>query len=407
MSRLSRLLRALFHQSLIAQGVTALAALVTVGFLARGLSTIDYAHYAVVTAIWGIGNAVVGTGTGTRIAKMSAQGTKRISFQRSELWITFLAAAITGYYIFFVRNSLVEATLAGFCMVSFVFAEASTSFEMGARRFNRYLVLLGVRALTPPVVLTAFSLSGTLDFTTAVVTVLAGNMISLLIWPSRWTPTFEYNSPVSSHAVGAMNMGLWIIASADRLVLERTITALDLASYALVYGLTDRIFRSLSNAYIAKNLGRAFQGETKKSGWKFYVLSLLLAALLVPIIQFATAALSGSRYNAPLIMTSLIVVAGLFMLWSAPHYVKLMASGEFKSALVLIFALAAFNVLANILLAAYLGTDGAAMISMMTYGLWFTWLATKRPLRAYSRLDGGRHVKVSQKSSHSSRNRGV
>lgn len=407
MTRFSRLVRALFHQSLMAQGVTALAALVTVGFLARGLSTIDYAHYAVVTAIWGIGNAVVGTGTGTRIAKMSAQGTNRIRFQRSELWITLLAAAITGYYIFFVRHSPLDAILAGLCMLSFVFAEASTSFEMGAGRFNRYLVLLGVRALMPPMVLTALTVSNTLNFSTAVVSVLAGNVISLLIWPARWSSGLVYNSPVSSHAVGAMNMGLWIIASADRLVLERTINAFDLASYALVYGLTDRIFRSLSNAYIAKNLGRAFQGEVKRSGWKFYALSLLLAVLLIPVIQLATVILSGNRYDAPLIMTSLIAAAGLFMFWSAPHYVKLMASGGFKSALFLVFTLAIFNVLANILLARYLGTAGAAMISMMTYGLWFTWLATKRHSRPYPRLTVGRHVRATRRASHSTRNRGV
>lgn len=403
MTRLSRLVRALFHQSLIAQGVTALAALVTVAFLARGLSTVDYAHYAVVTAIWGIGNAVVGTGTGTRIAKMSAQGSNKIRYQRSELWVTFLASVITGLYIFLVRNSLLEATLAGLCMISFVFAEASTSFEMGAGRFNRYLVLLGVRALMPPAILTALSISNALDFTTAVGTVLSANVISLLIWPSRWAPSFEYNSPVSSHSVGAMNMGLWIIASADRLILERTINAFDLASYALVYGLTDRIFRSLSNAYIAKNLGRAFQGEVNRNGWKFYGLTFLMAGLLIPIIQIATGALSGNRYSASLLMTTLIVAAGLFMFWSAPHYVKLMASGEFKTALILVFTLAAFNIVANIMLAGYLGTDGAAMISMMTYGLWFTWLATKKQARSYSRLNGGRHVRVTQKSSYSSR----
>lgn len=395
-------LRALFHQSLIAQGVTAVSALVCVAFLARGLSTTDYAHYAVVTAIWAIGNAVVGTGTGTRIAKTAAEGARRIQFQSGELLISGAAALGTAAYIGIVRTSALESALAGLCMVSFIFAEAGTSFEIGSRRFNRYLSLLGVRALLPPVLLAIFAAMHAVSFTAAVTSVLVGNIASLLMWPGRWSSKIDRSSQVTSRPIGAINMGLWVIASADRLVLERIIAPIDLASYALAYGLADRVFRSLSNAYIAKSLGRAFQGHIRSPGWKFYILSAILAALLVPGIQTATVFLSDSRYEASFGLTLSISAAGLFMIWSAPHYVNLMASGEFRTALIVVFSLAICNVVGNFLLAGSLGAMGAALLSMCTYALWFLWLSLRTAYPRRNSIDGARHVRTTINVVHSS-----
>lgn len=401
MKFLRRILRALFHQSLIAQGVTAVSALVCVGFLARGLSTTDYAHYAVVTAIWAIGNAVVGTGTGTRIAKTAAEGARRIQIQPGELLISGAAALGTAAYVGFVRTSALEGGLAGLCMISFIFAEAGTSFEIGSRRFNRYLSILGMRALLPPVLLAILTAMHAVSFTAAVTCVLVGNIASLLMWPGRWSSKFDRSSQGTSHSVGAINMGLWVIASADRLVLERIITPIDLASYALAYGLADRVFRSLSNAYIAKSLGRAFQGHIRSPGWKFYTLTAILAALLVPGIQTATVFLSGGRYEASFSMTASISAAGLFMIWSAPHYVNLMASGQFRPALMIVFGLALFNVVGNFLLADSFGAMGAALLSMCTYALWFSWLSL-RAASPRNLLDGARHVRTTRDVVHSS-----
>lgn len=394
MNLVARMLRILLHQSLIAQGITAISALVCVAVLARGLETNEYAHYAVVTAVWAIGNAVVGTGTGTRIARTAAEGAGQIRFQRSELWISFIAAIVTAAYVGLVRVSPIEGALAGLCMISFIAAEAGTAYEIGSGNFNRYLTILGLRALLPPILLSIATATGTLTFATAVSCVLTGNIASLLIWPKRWSLHLEGSSESTAHSVGAINMGLWIIASADRLILERIVTAVDLASYALAYGLADRVFRSLSNAYIAKTLGRAFQGHVRSPGWQFYLGTLLVGALLVPGIQAATVLLSANRYTTTMELALSIAVAGLFMIWSAPQYVKLMAYGRYRSSLICVFVLAIVNIIGNLLFAGVLGILGAAFISVCTYALWFVWLTLGTRSPNQSLLDGNRHVRT-------------
>jgi len=391
---LRRVARAVFHQSLIAQGATAAAALASVALLARGLATEDYAHYAVVTAVWAIGNAVVGTGTGTRVAKSAAEGRTRIQFQRSELIVSLVAAIVTSAYISTVRHSLLEGIVAGVCMVSFIAAEASTSFEIGLGRFNRYLCLLALRALLPPALLAVLFISDAASFAGAMLCVLAGNLGSLLLWPNRFSRRLDRSRDSTGHSVGAINMGLWLIASADRLVLERVVTPQDLASYALAYGLADRVFRSLSNAYIARTLGKAFAGLARRTQLRFYSLTFVLTVLVVPAIQFGSNVLSGGRYEVSLLMTIAISFSGLFMLWAAPAYVRLMTSNDFTYTLVIVFILALLNVGGNVAFSQTLGTTGAAFFSLLTYFLWFAWLTLYTRRDTSGQMNGARHLRA-------------
>ena len=394
MKRLKRAARALFHQSLLAQGLTAVTALVTVSLLAQGMPTTDYAHYAVVTALWAIGNAVVGTGTGTRIAKMSADGHRRIRFQQSELWVAVAAAAGVGLYVGAVREYNIDALIAGLCMLSFVFAESSTSFELGAGRFNRYLIILATRALTPLLFLGTLFVLDSVTFTTAICSTFAANLISLSLWPGRWSAALERAKGISSHSVGAMNMALWIIASADRLILEGIVQPLELATYAMAYGLVDRVFRSLSNAYIARNLRRSFQGTSSKSGALYIGGMALIAVLLVPGVHWGTNILSGGRYVAGYDVAIGVVAAGLFMVWSAPRYVALMASGSYRSSMGMLGLLAGLNIGGNFIVGPYFGIVGAAFVSAATYLLWLIWLLGRSMHQKSTVLMIGRHVRV-------------
>ncbi|MBT2515740.1 lipopolysaccharide biosynthesis protein [Arthrobacter sp. ISL-30] len=394
MTRIRRILGAILHQSMIAQAVTAAAALATVAFLARGMSTPDYAQYSVVTALWAIGNAVVGTGTGTRIAKMSAEGSTRIKFKASELCIASAAAIVVGAYVGLMRGSTLDAVLSGLCMLAFVLAESSTSFEIGAGRFNRYLVLIGSRALAPMALLGALFIVGGLNFTTAVASVLAANIIALALWPTRWGFSIERAVGISSHSIGAMNMALWIIASADRLVLERIVEPVDLATYALAYGLVDRVYRSLSNAYIARHLGASFQGSALKIRATYFAGTMVLGVLLVPTVSWGSSFLSGGRYVPDLVVSSLVVGAGLFMTWCAPYYLRLMATGTYKTSLILVSSLASINLVGNFLIDGFLGIVGAAYLSMLTYALWFAWLTNRRPGYRMRQRMIGRHVRI-------------
>lgn len=394
MKRLKRAARTIFHQSLLAQGLTAVTALVTVSLLAQGMPTEDYAHYAVVTALWAIGNAVVGTGTGTRIAKMSADGHTKIRFQQSELWTAAAAAAAVGLYVGSVRHSNIDALVAGLCMLSFVFAESSTSFEVGAGRFNRYLTILATRAVSPLLFLGTLFVLDAVTFTTAMCSIFAANLLSLTLWPRRWSTSLELVGGISGHTVGAMNMALWVIASADRLILQGIVQPLELATYAMAYGLVDRVCRSLSNAYIARNLRKSFRGNSSKPG-AFYVGGMaFIALLLIPGVHWGTSVLSAGRYVAGFELSLGVVIAGLFMVWSAPHYVSLMASGSYRSSLGILVVLAALNIGSNVLFAPPFGTVGAAFVSAATYALWLTWLIGRSIHQRSNVFMIGRHVRI-------------
>ena len=66
-----------------------------------------------------------------------------------------------------------------------------------------------------------------------------------------WRAADQHRLPIS--AVGVTNLALWLLASADRVILANyVLTAL--ATYAALYGLLDRVFRSLANAEVQRCL---------------------------------------------------------------------------------------------------------------------------------------------------------
>lgn len=369
--------RALLHQSMVAQMISALTSIVVVGILSRLLPEEDYAHYAVVTAIWAIGNAVVGTGTGTRIARIAAEGSTRINFRPSELFIAGFVSMACGVYVVWLRASYLDGAIAAACMMTFVLAEASISFEIGAARFKRYLFLLILRVVSPLIVLLTCLLTGYMSVTVAFLSVLLGNISSLLPWFRRWSTKRYVGPSYSSHMVGALNLGLWVIASADRVVLEMYVQPTALAVYAITYGLLDKFFRSLSNAFIARSLGASFGGTTMVPPRKFFLASLLLYLIMVPVGKWAAEFVSGDRYSPDLSLVCVIAGAGLAMLWSAPYYVGLLASAEYRGSLWVVGIIAGLNIATNIIFDPLYGINAAALISLCSYLLWLVWLVVR------------------------------
>lgn len=369
---------------MVAQLISALSAIVVVAILSQLLSSEDYAHYAVVTAIWAIGNAVVGTSTGTRVARLAAEGSGKIHFMLSELVVAAVVSVICAAYVAWLTDSYFDGAIAAGCMLTFVLAEASISFEIGAGRFRRYLLLLVIRVVTPLLVLACAAVTGTLSLTLAFLSVLAGNVSSLLPWYRRWSPRRYTGLSYSSHMVGALNLGLWVMASADRVLLEMLVEPSALAVYALTYGLLDKFSRSLSNAYIARSLGASFSAGNVIPHRKYFVAILLVVTMIIPATKWAAELVSGNRYSPDLLLVGLIAGAGLFMLWSAPFYVGLLASARYMGSLCAVAAIAGFNIVANLMFDGSHGIHAAAMISLISYLLWFVWLVVrnKRTSRA-------------------------
>lgn len=373
--RLLRLLRKIFmHQSVLAQVVSTVSAILVVALLSRLLSDDDYADYAVVTAIWAIGNAIAGTGIGTRVARLAAEGCDKITFKVSEISVSLGVSIICGAYVTWLRASWFEGLIAALCMLTFSFAEASISFEIGAERFRRYFCLLSLRVIVPVVFLAIVAVLGSVSLRHAFLSVVLGNLSCLLPWFRRWS-TVPYIGPsYSSHLVGGMNLGLWLIASADRVVLGQLVSSSELAVYALTYGLLDRFYRALSNAFITRSLGASFRGNHVIPYWKHYLASLLIFIAAIPATEWGAEFVSGGRYSPDLLLVFFISGAGLLMFWSAPHYVALLASGRYRTSIFVVGTIAVMNVIGNIGLGSTYGVHAAAAISLLSYLAWFLWL---------------------------------
>ncbi|WP_156386082.1 lipopolysaccharide biosynthesis protein [Arthrobacter sp. Soil764] len=372
------------HQTVVAQILSALSAIIAIVILSRWMPSQDYAHYAVVTAIWAIGNAVVGTATGTRIARTAAEGAHKISFRLSELLIASVVSILCGGYVVILRASYIDGVLAAASMMTFVLAEASISFEIGAARFKRYLFLLIIRVVSPIIVLMSGILFDILSLTWAFMAVLLGNVLSIVPSLWRWSARRYTGVSYSSHMVGSLNFGLWVMASADRIILEPLVDPTDLALYALTYGLMDRFFRALSNAYITRSLGASFSGAHTIPDVKYFLVTLLLYFGVVLGAGWAVEIVSGGRYSPSILLSLLIAGAGLAMLWSAPFYVALLAGAQYKGSLIIVGLIAVFNITFNASLDGYFGILGAASISLGSYIMWLVWLAlrTRRMMSA-------------------------
>lgn len=371
-------LRKIFlHQAILAQLVSASSAVIVIAILSRYLTSQDYAHYAVVTAIWAIGNAVVGTGIGTRIARVAAEGGREISLKSSEILVAGLVSAGCGAYVVFLRASITDGALAAVCMMTFILAEATISFEIGARRFGRYLFLLAVRVVSPVFVLLAGMLLDFRSVTLAFVGILIGNLFSIIPSLTLWSFKTYSGPSYSSFLVGYLNLGLWVVASADRIILELLVRPSELALYALTYGLMDKLFRALSNAYIARSLGTSFSKSHSIPPLKYFAISFILYLAIVPCGVWAVRLISGGRYSPDFLLTGLIAGAGLVMLWSAPFYVALLASAQYRGSLLVIGSIALFNMVANFYLDALYGIKVAALVSVVSYIMWLVWLVMR------------------------------
>lgn len=362
---------------MVAQIISALSAIVVVAILSRLLPEEDYAHYAVVTAIWAIGNAVVGTGTGTRVARVAAEGSEKISLRTSELLVAAFVSLVCGGYVVWLRESYLAGAVAAACMMTFVLAEASISFEIGAGRFKRYLFLLILRVVTPLFVLVIAMASDGLTLTVAFLSVLLGNVSSLVPSFRRWSAEPYRGHSYSSHLVGGLNLGLWIIASADRIILEMLVQPSALAVYALTYGLLDKFFRSLSNAFIARSMGASFKGQNIVPHRKYFLATLFIFVIIVPIAKWAAEFVSANRYSPDLLLVALISGAGLAMLWSAPFYVRLLASAQYRGSLWVVGAISGLNIVCNVIFGERYGVNAAATISFCSYLLWLAWLVLR------------------------------
>jgi len=368
----------------IAQGVNALSSLLLVAVLTRSLRVDAFATYAAVLAAYAFANALVGTTIGTRaIQGLSAGGRQRIAFDLRRdvppVVGCLLAAAAT---TLIVRVDPIVALAAAAGMLGILVAELGGAHPLGLRRYWTYAALTLAQMVlwvgTAVVAATSLPSADRLPVCLAAAAVGGLPYVAYLIAVRGVELTTDRQSrgsrsPIS--AVGIANFALWVLASGDRLILAHYALAA-LATYAALYGLLDRIFRTVANAEIQQRLPRAFISHSQRgeSPALFTVRAWLLLVALGVVCSVAgptaIAVISGGHYRPSLAMSTVLSFAMVAMLAAVPAYVSLIARGRTRIFAVVSLTAAAVNIAGNFALAARYGTSSAAGLTLIGYLIW-------------------------------------
>jgi O-antigen/teichoic acid export membrane protein len=381
-ARLVRLLRA--HPTWVAQGVNALSSLLLVSVLTRSLQVDAFATYAAVLAAYAFANALVGTTIGTRaIQGLSAGGQRHIAFDlRRDLPPVVGCLLVAAATTLIVKVDPVVALAAATGMLGILVAELGGAYPLGLRRYWAYAQLtlaqmvlwvgtaVAAATLLPSserlAVCLAAAAVGALPY---VIYLVAVRGVVFTAGAQRQGP----RAPISG--VGIANFALWVLASGDRLILAHYALAA-LATYAALYGLLERIFRTVANAEIQQRLPRAFISHAQKGespdlftarAWLFLVVLGMACSAAGPT---AISIISGGHYHPSFAMSAVLAFAMMTMLAAVPAYVSLIAQGRGRVVAIVSLTAATVNIAGNLALAPYYGTSSAAVLTLLGYMIW-------------------------------------
>jgi O-antigen/teichoic acid export membrane protein len=382
-----------------AQIVAAFGAIGSVAVLSRILTTSDYGTYAAIVAVVALANALIGTAIGTSALAASVAGkglgpvrVSPIAAVAASL-IVVIATAPTAAYLGAAPLAIVCVCLLGLILVS---AEIAQGVMLGRRRFGQYLAATSLRAVITVVALLPllwlpyrFRLSAA--FGVAALASLGFSLFasrSLRIGIGR---SLGVQSTLT--AVGVANLGLWVLATGDRIVLAGRAGPSTVAVYAVLYGITDRVVRSLANGHIAIWFPWAFTtpADSRRARGLRHIKSYL-AALSVSVIALALSssllvrALTGGRFSATIMLGAVLALGVGLLGLAAPAYVLLVSSGRGRIVALAACAAAAINIGGNWVVDPRWGATGAAFMTVVGYGVYTVVLigAYRRLLRVVS-----------------------
>jgi O-antigen/teichoic acid export membrane protein len=386
LERVRRLIKLLRNRpTWAAQGISAISSLVLVTLFTRSLHRSDFATYAVVIAVYSFGAALVGTTIGTRAIKhLSADGHSKILLviRRDIPPILGCLLAAVGVTLI-TRSSPVIMVSAGAGMLGILTAQIGGSHLLGLHRYWAYaglvLVQMALWDTAALIVVLAFPepdrLAGALiavaigGLGPAAYMLLARAMVVVRGGSEGRT------SPIS--AVGVASLSLWILASGDRVILAHySLSAL--ATYAAIYGLLDRIFRTIATAEFQQRLPQAFATHAKTgrvaADQSIHSICLLIGVGLICSVSGPTiiSIVSGGNYHPSLIMSTVLSFAMMAMLAAIPAFVTLVACGRTRIVAIIAITAASFNVIGNLLLAPHYDTSSATALTLFGYLIWLS-----------------------------------
>jgi O-antigen/teichoic acid export membrane protein len=367
-----------------AQGASAASSLILVTLFTRSLSPNDFATYAVIISVYAFGAALVGTTIGTRTMKeLSANGQHHIVFVLRRdappiIGCVLATAAVTVV----TRSNLPVMVAACSGMLGILVAQIGGSHLLGLRRYWSYagLVFAQMALWDAAALAVVFTLPKSDRLAGSLIAVAIGGLApAMYMLISRAVRIAEHGSTGTKHspisAVGVASLALWILASGDRVILANySLTAL--ATYAAIYGLLDRVFRTLATAEFQQRLPHAFaiHAETGKVIAHQTVRSILLLIGMGILCSVSgpsvVSIVSGGNYHPSIAMSTVLSFAMMAMLAAIPSFVALIASSKTHIVAVIAIAAATLNIVGNLLLAPHYGTSSATALTLFGYLVW-------------------------------------
>lgn len=369
--------------TVIAQGLSAAGSLVLVGLLTRHLGVDEYGIYGALFATFTFIAALVATTIGTRtIEEVRADGHTDLNLvvTRDLPPIAISCLAAGGVALSLDASSAIVVSTALTAAV-LVFGEVANSYLLAIGRYWTYcgttilrtVTWIGVAAACVLLLPAEWRLPGAIASAAVASLIPVGYVVSL----RRVAVRLGHREGLAGLLgyVGLANLALWLLASADRVILAHFALS-SLGVYVALYGMLDRAFRSLANADIQIRLPAAFDERVKglPPAIRFSVprMSLLLLGALVLALcaPTFTSLVSGGRYVPTIWMSIVLTAAMCAMLAAVPGYVALIAYGGARRAAAVAACAAGLNVLGNLVLDRIWGTAAAACLTLVGYLVW-------------------------------------
>lgn len=373
---------------IVGKGITIFISLLTTGMLTRGLGSMAYGQYILISSSFVFLDSLADFGIKIMGVKLASEDKKK----REEIWIqgawakllmtgvAFLLGLILIYFwegFFPIR---LEATVA---LLMMWFTSVAGSLEIVWQTRMRMEKKVIIEVIYPSIFLLAlWQYTGKITLMWVFVSYLLARIISLclaLLWERRLVAKFSRfdKEKVKMILKNSWPMGLYLLIftgydrAVDSLMLERFLGAKEVAFYGLSY----KIYSSLLQPvyfFVASVFPMLSDKETNKKrvfGWSALLIALGLIFMMgftYTLAPWMVGVLGGAEFEASISILRILVLAMIFAFYNHLIGFTLISKGGQRTMLGLGLIVLLFNVTMNLLAIPRFGVSGAAYVTVAT-----------------------------------------
>ena len=373
---------------IIGKGITIFISLLTTGILTRGLGSVAYGQYILISSSFVFLDSLADFGIKIMGVKLASEDKKK----REEIWIQGAWAKLLMTGVAFVLGLFLINLWEGFAtirleaMVALLmmwFTSVAGSLEIVWQTRMRMEKKVIIEVIYPSIFLLAlWQYTGKITLMWVFVTYLLARIISLslaLLWERKLLAKFSRfdKEKVKLILRNSWPMGLYLLIftgydrAVDSLMLERFLGAKEVAYYGLSY----KIYSSLLQPvyfFVASVFPLLSAKNTNKKrvfGWSALLIALgliFMMAFTYTLAPWMVGVLGGAEFEASISILRILVLAMIFAFYNHLIGFTLISKGGQKTMLGLGLVVLTFNVSMNLLAIPRFGVVGAAYVTVVT-----------------------------------------